>query len=215
MAVMLDIEADPLPPEASQDPFIPYGTTCVIAAFGHGMSLFAQVGDGDIIVAGADGTLVTPLPEDHEPTGNQTYSLCQPDAAERFRCRLFVPPHAVAQAIFAILATDGLSNSFIQREKLLDMFRQWQKIVSDHGVSVACAKMKDWLSNVSSRGNGDDVTLMMYEPSIKTEIRQKNHFMTNNLFQNIWTKLFIYMFIAFIFLILSFFTMIYYYKHPL
>eukprot|EP01037_Dinobryon_pediforme_P014605 gene14605-14729_t len=156
VAVLRDVEADPLISEAGQDPFLPYGSTCVLAAFTADMSLFVQIGDGDIVVTAADGKLVGPLPEDTEPTGNQTYSLCQPDAAEHFRSGLFTAPHPAANPTFAMIATDGLAKSFIQRKKLLDIVQRWRKIVADHGMPAACVGLQDWLSNVSLHGNGDD-----------------------------------------------------------
>ena len=204
-AVISDINTDPVMLEAGRDLFMPYGSTCVVAAFGNGLSLFVQIGDGDIVVSVADGQLTCPLPDDDGMIGEQTYSLCQIDAAIHFRHALFAAPHPLAEPSFAMVATDGLSKSFVQRKQFEHVFFEWKKIVTDHGLAGACVRLEDWLSNVSRNGNGDDVTSMLYSLPRVSELKSAKASGLQSILAGpyILGKIFVYVLIAVIAVIVS------------
>ena len=147
--------------DISQD-YLPYGSTCALAAFSDGLTLLAQIGDGDIVVFSDDGILERPLPDDRGLSGEQTRSLCQPDAARYFRTSLFVRPHPLSQSPFALAATDGLAKSYGDPTNFLKIARHWQAIVAAQGMQAASAHLENWLAKVNLTGNGDDLTVVMF-----------------------------------------------------
>jgi Protein phosphatase 2C len=160
--VTADIQADPDPRLAVRDPHVAYGATCIAAAFGPGVSVFTQIGDGDLLAAPAGGDIVKPLPDDEGLEGEQTYSLCHATAVSHFRTKLFSAPHPLATPVFAMASSDGLSKSFAQDFQFLDIARHWRSLVEQNGMEATCADLENWLARCSEMGSGDDNTLMMY-----------------------------------------------------
>lgn len=161
-AVAADIASDPDARLAGSQPHVAYGATCIAAAFGPGISIFAQIGDGDLLAAPPGGELVKPLPDDQGLEGEQTYSLCHDSAVAHFRTKLFGTPHPLATPDFAMASSDGLSKSFAAELQFFDLARHWRSIVEQDGMEAACADLENWLARCSEMGSGDDNTLMMY-----------------------------------------------------
>jgi hypothetical protein len=161
-AVEADLKSDPDPRLLTGDPHIVYGATCIAAAFGPGVSIFAQLGDGDLVVGSPGDDLTKPLPDDEGLEGEQTYSLCHPDAPEHFRTKIFVAPHPLAMPEFAMASSDGLSKSFAEDSQFLDVARRWRSLVQQNGVEATCADLETWLARCSEMGSSDDNTLMFY-----------------------------------------------------
>ena len=61
-----------------------YGSTVVIGVLGDDVRVL-QLGDGDILVATASGTATRPLPRPPGQVGEETESLCMPNAPAMFR----------------------------------------------------------------------------------------------------------------------------------
>ena len=160
-AVEADIASDPDARLAGSEPQVAYGATCIAAAFGPGVSIFTQIGDGDLLAAAPGGELMKPLPDDEGLEGEQTYSLCHDSAVAHFRTKLFGAPHALATPSFAMASSDGLSKSFTAESQFFDVARHWRSIVEQDGMEAACADLENWLARCSEMGSGDDNTLMM------------------------------------------------------
>lgn len=161
-AVAADIASDPDARLAGGEPQVAYGATCIAAAFGPDVSIFTQIGDGDLLAAAPGGELVKPLPDDQGLEGEQTYSLCHDSAVAHFRTKLFVAPHPLATPGFAMASSDGLSKSFAAESQFFDVARHWRSIVEQDGMQAACGDLENWLARCSEMGSGDDNTLMMY-----------------------------------------------------
>jgi hypothetical protein len=161
-AVTVDMASDPDSRLSQDEGHIAYGATCIAAAFGPGVSIFTQIGDGDLLAAASDGDLIKPLLDDQGLEGEQTYSICLPDAVSHFRTALFSAPHALATPEFVMASSDGLSKSFVQETQFFDVGRQWRALVDDKGMAGACADLETWLERCSQMGSGDDNTLMMF-----------------------------------------------------
>jgi len=161
-AVAADIQSDPDPKISVSDPHVAYGATCIAAAFGPGVSVFTQIGDGDLLAAPLAGDLVKPLPDDEGLEGEQTYSLCHANAVSHFRTRLFGAPHPLATPGFAMASSDGLSKSFTEESQFLDVARHWRSLVQENGMEATCADLESWLARCSEKGSGDDNTMMMF-----------------------------------------------------
>jgi hypothetical protein len=140
-----------------RDPFIPYGTTLIAAAATRDGVFVLQLGDGDLMLGSPDGELWRPLPDDVGLVGEQTYSLCQPDAASHTRARWLAADEAPVD--FAMLSTDGLSKSFVPHRAFVDATRQWRARIALEGLPRALEKLGPWLSETSKDGSGDDITV--------------------------------------------------------
>jgi serine/threonine protein phosphatase PrpC len=161
-AVTADMASDPDTRLSQDEGHIAYGATCIAAAFGPGVSILTQIGDGDLLAAASGGDLIKPLPDDQELEGEQTYSICLPDAVSHFRTALFSAPHALATPEFVMASSDGLSKSFVQETQFFDAGRQWRALVDEKGMAGACADLETWLDRCSQMGSGDDNTLIMF-----------------------------------------------------
>ena len=157
--VLADVATRPLERSAGRasDPFLPYGTTLVAAAVAGQAIVLLQIGDGDLLLGMADGTMVRPLPSDEGLVGEQTYSLCQPDAEARMRARIFAASDGDCD--FIMLSTDGLSKSLRDESAFRELASFWRKTVAAEGLIPVTDRLDQWLSDASRKGSGDDITL--------------------------------------------------------
>lgn len=156
--VVGDIAARPLemPAESYEDRFLPYGATIVAAAIAPEGAFAMQLGDGDLMIGRADGLVYRPLPSD-ALQGEQTYSLCLPDAEERTRFAIF--PASRDDIDFAMLSTDGLAKSFASEAAFARHAASWRMLLAGHGFAAVADKLDDWLAGATRYGVGDDITL--------------------------------------------------------
>jgi hypothetical protein len=146
--------------EPVEDPFVPYGTTLVMAAACPPWLLCLQIGDGDVLVVRPDGTSFTPVPPDASLDGRRTTSLCQADAAASVR--LAVVDLRREDVAVVLLATDGYGNA--QRED------DWQPEVGADLAELAAGHGPDWFAGqlplwaelcASGAGSGDDTSIAL------------------------------------------------------
>ncbi len=156
--VRAHLAANPrLPEEArADDPLQLYGATLVAAAATPRGVLVLQLGDGDLLVRFTDGAIVRPLPDDLELVGDQTYSLCLPDARERLRGAVVTDVDAID---LLMLSTDGLSKSFAHEADFVRLAGTWSGTLEAMGLDAVVEALPEWLSAASERGSGDDITL--------------------------------------------------------
>ncbi len=154
------IAAHPLPDGAGDDPFVPYGTTLVCAGANATWLVRLQIGDGDLLLGWPDGRITNPLGADPGLVGDQTYSLCLPDAASRARVQVLRRGASDDWPDFALLATDGVSKSFADDAAFTSVGARYRTLVRDD-LSAALAAMPAWLAEVSSKGSGDDASLCL------------------------------------------------------
>ncbi|MEP7355582.1 MAG: protein phosphatase 2C domain-containing protein [Acidobacteriota bacterium] len=141
-----------------QDPFVAYGATLLAAAAADSFVLFLQLGDGDILAVGPDGTTQRPIQVDDRLMGNQTTSLCQPNAAAEFRWAIADDPAKLA----AVLAsTDGYANSFRSEKDFLQIGGDYLRITREDGLHSLAEDLPSILSEASEKGSGDDITLAL------------------------------------------------------
>jgi hypothetical protein len=135
-----------------------YGATILVVLVAESFILYLQLGDGDILTVSESGEVQRPLPPDERLFANETTSLCSPTAWQDVRVsyqKLSERPPALI-----LVSTDGYSNSF--RDEL-----SFQKVATDvfamiaqpDGVKNVKGNLKDWLSEATKSGSGDDITL--------------------------------------------------------
>ena len=123
--------------------------------------LLLQLGDGDLLVGFSDGRIERPLPDDAGLVGEQTHSLCDPDAARSNRFRLQVLPLVDGEIHpeFLMISTDGLSKSFPDDQGFMKVAGEWYQVAKRNSIEEGTRGLETWLSNASQRGSGDDITL--------------------------------------------------------
>lgn len=151
------------PPEWSTAPsFAAYGTTLVAVAGTPNSCLVAQIGDGDLMLGYADGRIERPLASDPHVVGEQTYSLGMDNAAEFVKYRLLDNTHESLWPDFALVATDGVSKSFVDDVSFEQVVRNYRDLVeTEADLAATLGALPEWLREVSERGSGDDVSLCM------------------------------------------------------
>jgi Protein phosphatase 2C len=139
---------------------VPYGSTLLLALLAAPWLLLCQIGDGEVVMVGADGNASLPVPTDPWLDGYSTTSLCQPDAAGSFRLALV--DLAASQAAAVLLATDGFGNA--------QAADPWYQPVGGDLVRLARERGIDWLGEqlplwaarcASAEGSGDDTTVAL------------------------------------------------------
>ncbi|MEL6345451.1 MAG: protein phosphatase 2C domain-containing protein [Myxococcota bacterium] len=133
-----------------------YGTTALGAVFTDRLALFIQLGDGDILLVEDSGATECIFDLHEDMYGSLTHSLCQPGSAAfaRVRCQPLLRP------AMAMLSSDGVRDCLQGEPDAFLGVGQWLlRRVEQRGWGDALAGLPDWLSELSRRGNGDDVTL--------------------------------------------------------
>ena len=160
--VLQDIADDPLPagPALAADPIVSYGTTLIGGLLTGSQLVLLQIGDGDAVVAGNDGTSFEPIPGDDRLVLHYTTSLCQPDAVTSFRYAVVDLDPDPARWI--LLATDGFANAQSDANWHRRMGADLDELAAQHGARWPSAQLGEWAARCASpEGSGDDVTLAL------------------------------------------------------
>ena len=97
-----------------------------------------------------------PLPPDTRSFGNETASLCLPEAWTEFRSRLLDTGELPA---LLLLATDGYANSYADDEEFRQVARDLLDAVMETGEETVADALPGWLAETSEGGSGDDITV--------------------------------------------------------
>ena len=142
-----------------QEIFRQYGTT-LVGLMITPVFLFAfQIGDGDISYVddnGFDQVLHT-----EKILGTETHSLSKIDswkkavsAVRRRDCSEDLP------AAF-LMSTDGFANSYKNEDEFKKTCVEYYEMLKEHGADAVNANLKEWLTETSEMGCGDDITLLI------------------------------------------------------
>jgi hypothetical protein len=143
------------------DPFLAFGATLLLVVATPAYLAYLQLGDGDIVAVSAAGDCRRPLAPDELLFGDDTTSLCSPDAWRYvrvcFEASVSSPPRLV------LAATDGLSKSFKDDEGFLRVAPDLMRVVIEQGLPALENKLEGWLEEITVAGSGDDITVgLMY-----------------------------------------------------
>ena len=142
------------------DVTVPYGSTLLLAVVAAPWLMLCQIGDGDVVMVGADGMASLPVPGDPRLDGNSTTSLCQPDAADSFR--VAVVDLAASQVAALLLATDGFGNAQTADPWYQPVGSDLVRLARDHGVAWVREQLPLWAARcASSAGSGDDTAMAL------------------------------------------------------
>ncbi|MES2717830.1 MAG: PP2C family serine/threonine-protein phosphatase [Pseudomonadota bacterium] len=139
---------------------LPYGATVAVAAVTPNHVILAQLGDGKIMVLyDGDETPVVPLADDGNVSSLDTFSLCMPDAADRFRC--LATPHRGSLPRLILATTDGYPDSFRTEQDFLQVGADLHQAIRQRGLDAVALDLPRWLQESSREGSGDDCSLAM------------------------------------------------------
>jgi hypothetical protein len=164
-AVLADVAAEPFTGRQDavrrgDDATIAYGTTLLLAVGLGERLLLAQIGDGDILGIGPDGTAVRPVPGDPLLDGRHTTSLCSPRAAGSFR--VAAADLAGTPLLGVLLATDGYGNAQVARAWAAAVSADLAGLIPAHPASWLASKLPEWAARCASLDDsGDDTTLAL------------------------------------------------------
>lgn len=144
-------------------PHIPYGATALGLAADDAQLCLVQIGDGDILLGFAEGRIVRPFPPDPTLTGEQTRSLCQPDAEQHLRRWLAHRDWDDPIPDFVLMATDGVSKSLVSDEAFTELGRRYRErcLSSPELFAETIEALPAWLTNLVAKGSGDDATMIL------------------------------------------------------
>ena len=159
MRVDAHLAAAPFDPPAPAS-YTPYGATLLASARTKPRCWCFRSATATSCFGYADGALVRPLDADEGLVGEQTYSLCMPDATERFRLSCFRSGDGRPLPSFIMLSTDGVSKSFRDDGAFEEAIASLRDLATENWDRTLAA-LPGWLSDVTSRGSGDDATLCL------------------------------------------------------
>lgn len=145
--------------DLDEAPLPAYGATLVVALIAPDGVHLVQIGDGDALVYMAGGVL-RPVRDDPRLVGNQTTSLCLPDALSDFRHGFVAAAH---QPSLVLVSTDGYGNSFAADDWAPAVLTDVARLVDRDGWAAVEAALPEWVAE-SARVGGDDVTVLIGMP---------------------------------------------------
>ncbi|HEU4869383.1 MAG TPA: PP2C family serine/threonine-protein phosphatase [Pyrinomonadaceae bacterium] len=157
-AVAEHLKSDPLSPYSiDAESSVAYGATLLVVAVSERFVLYMQLGDGEILTVSETGEVVRPLAKDERLFGNETTSLCAPEAWRDFRVGF--QPLTQSRPALILLSTDGYPNSFRDEAGFLQVGSDILQMIRENGLASVKGQLEGWLRDSTRAGSGDDVTL--------------------------------------------------------
>lgn len=151
-----DIVSDPFESFPDNN-FVPYGTTCIGFAIGSRYTIALQIGDGDLFLALKGGRLDKVF-EGDGLDGEQTYSLCLPDAGDYLKIIISEVFPEIGEPEFVLLATDGFSKSFCSVQDAIAAAVVLRSHFSTSNECDARRTLREILTKCAMEGSCDDTT---------------------------------------------------------
>lgn len=136
-----------------------YGSTLIGVLIARTFVFGFQLGDGDICFVNDLG--LVKLVEPEKLLGTETYSLSRENswqkavtAVRRLNVKADVP------AMFS-LSTDGYANSYGSEGEFQAAIREYLDVLKAHGGKAVFENLPCWLSEISDKGSGDDITMLI------------------------------------------------------
>ena len=132
-----------------------YGTT-LLGVFITSEFVFAfQIGDGDIVFVNND--CCESIIENDKILGVETHSLCKKDAWKYSKVVIRRIDDSMCPCLI-MASTDGLSNSYINDSEFQKTCNDYYNLIKEYGAHKISKQLKEWLSDTSKDGCGDDIT---------------------------------------------------------
>jgi hypothetical protein len=165
---------------SSDNLFRIYGTTLLVVGISDSFVFYFQIGDGDIITVSPNGIVERPLPRDSRLMGNETTSLCLPEAWNEARVKFCSLSSGFPALI--LVSTDGYSNSFPNEEEFLKVGTDIFELIRLNGLDTVGKNLNLWLKEASQVASGDDITLgLTYRVNSAESTQTTDNSQDNNL----------------------------------
>ena len=136
-----------------------YGTTLLGMLITDSFVFSFQIGDGDISIVTKEE--VFPLVKPEKFLGTETHSLSKPDAWRKAVASVRRGEMESNDSYMYILSTDGFANSYTSDSEYQKTCKDYLQMIKEHGVETVQANLKNWLTETSELGCGDDITIVM------------------------------------------------------
>lgn len=143
------------------NPLIAYGSTLLAVAVTNSELVAIQLGDGDILLAGADGIIRRPFADTAHGSDDvwlETDSLSATDAWRQVK--VAVLPNSVEVPQMLLLSTDGYRKAFADEDAYEKVMPDFLAAVRIDGGESMQRSLADILSRTSARSGGDDITVV-------------------------------------------------------
>ena len=138
------------------DPVRAYGATLLGAAVTEDFIIYYQLGDGDIVTVSVEGVVSHPLGEEAQAFSNVTSSLCDQDPLSKWRGTVL--EQSRHQTAFILLASDGYSGAFEDKESFLNTVGALASVWRDGGPEKLRPTLKQSVAKARTF-TGDDATV--------------------------------------------------------
>jgi serine/threonine protein phosphatase PrpC len=135
-----------------------YGTTLLVALILPDILLIGKIGDGDILRFTAENKIENLFNQNNELIANYTYSLSSPGTDKLWEIAILTRDKGEA----LLLATDGLSNAFIDEVQFHAFADSTFRRIQEFGMKSVESVLPQWLDDYSSQATGDDITLVIF-----------------------------------------------------
>ena len=136
-----------------------YGTTLLGLLITKTFVFALQLGDGDICYANASGLELVLEPE--KMLGVETHSLSRDNAWEKAMTVVRRLDLADNLPAMFVLSSDGFANSYKSEDEFHNTVIDYLKMINEHGAKAVEENLPLWLSETSSMGCGDDITMLI------------------------------------------------------
>jgi serine/threonine protein phosphatase PrpC len=140
------------------NPQLAYGATLLSVLVTDYYILYLQIGDGDILIVDEMGAVKRPMSKDERLIANETTSLSSQEAWADFRVECQWLQLGQLPALL-LLSTDGYFNSFSDEANFQKIGPDYLQMIRESGLHSVYQNLERWLSESSSKGSGDDITL--------------------------------------------------------
>lgn len=136
-----------------------YGTTLLGMLITDSFVFSFQIGDGDISIVTKDE--VEPLVEPEKFLGTETHSLARTDAWRKAVSSVHRREMEREESYMYILSTDGFANSYTSDAEYQKTCKDYLQMIQEYGAGTVQLNLKNWLTETSELGCGDDITVVM------------------------------------------------------
>lgn len=146
-----------------------YGTTLLGLVLAKDFLFAFQIGDGDILFVSEDG--VAPVINGDKILGVETHSLSKNNAWKKAITVARKMDFEEKKLSMFLMSTDGFANSYKNENEFHKTCTEYLAMINQHGVKTINDNLKNWLSETSSLGCGDDITVLFayFDDKIKRD----------------------------------------------
>jgi len=156
------------PPAEKEIDVTMFGATLLTAFIVDNFIFYLQLGDGDIVNVYDERKVESPIPPDKSNFANETSSLCEKSAHNKFKINVF-PVEEENLPILIMISTDGYSNSYKDYFKVCGNYYTLLKKI---GIEKLKESIETWLEEATTKGSGDDITLgIIYREDVVSKVK--------------------------------------------